>query len=82
MSTINQNTLTQEQIAKAMACKTADELMALAKAEGFDITKDEAEAYIAEMADYELGEATLKSAAGGAKGNCDVVICYTLQSLP
>ena len=82
MSKINPNTLTKEQTAKMMACETADELMALAKAEGFDITKDEAEAYIAEMADYELGEATLKSAAGGAKGNCDVVVCYALQSLP
>ena len=37
-----------------MQCKTADELMALAKAEGFEITKDEAEAYFAELADVEL----------------------------
>ena len=31
---INKNELTKEQIQKAMACKTAEELMALAKAEG------------------------------------------------
>ena len=28
--------LTKEQVAKAMACKTAEELMAMAKAEGID----------------------------------------------
>ena len=37
---INKNELTKEMIAKAMQCKTVDELMALAKAEGFEITKD------------------------------------------
>ena len=31
MANINVNELTKEQIAKAMACKTAEELMALAK---------------------------------------------------
>ena len=48
---INRNKLTKEMIEKAMKCKTADELMKAAKAEGFDITKEEAEAYMAEMAD-------------------------------
>ena len=41
---INRNKLTKEMIEKAMKCKTADELIALAKAGGFDVTKDEAEA--------------------------------------
>ena len=62
---INKNELTTEQIEKAMKCKTADELMTAAKAEGVELTKEEAEAYIAEMADYELDDETLKSAAGG-----------------
>ena len=62
---INRNELTKEQIEKAMACKTAEELLALAKAEGIELTKDEAEAYMAEMADYELTDAELKQAAGG-----------------
>ena len=44
MATIDRNTLTQEQIQKAMACNTADELMKVAKAEGFDLTHEEAEA--------------------------------------
>ena len=65
MANINVNELSREQIEKAMACKTAEELMAAAKAEGFDITKDEAEAYMAELADFELDEKTLAKAAGG-----------------
>ena len=62
---INKKEITNEQIMKAMKCKNADELMKLAKAEGFDITKDEAEAYMAELADVELDEEQLKKAAGG-----------------
>ena len=65
MAKIDKNTLTKEQIKTAMNCKTADELLNLAEAEGVELTKDEAEAYIAEMADYELDDETLKSAAGG-----------------
>ena len=62
---INKKELTKEQFAKAMQCKTADELMALAKTGGFDIIKDEAEAYMAERADVELDEEQLQKAAGG-----------------
>ena len=43
---INKNELTKEQLQKAMACETAEELMAAAKAEGYELTKDEAEAYL------------------------------------
>ena len=39
--------------------------MALAKTEGIEITKDEAEAYLAELADLELDEKMLKGVAGG-----------------
>ena len=70
MAKINKNELKKEQIEKAMTCKTADELMKLAKAEGYEITKEEAEAYMAEMADVELDEEMLKKAAGGG--------CYDL----
>ena len=48
-----------------MKCETADELAALAKEEGFDITKEEAEAYLEEMKDIELDETMLKKVAGG-----------------
>ena len=62
---INKNEITKEMIEKAMQCKTADELMALAKAGGYEITKEEAEAYMADLADVELDEAALKKVAGG-----------------
>ena len=48
---INKNELTKEMIEKAMQCKTTDELMTLVKAEGYDITIEEAEAYLAEISD-------------------------------
>ena len=39
--------------------------MELAKAEGIELTKEEAEAYMAEMEDIELDEETLAKVAGG-----------------
>ena len=62
---INKNEITKEMIVKAMQCKTADELIALAKTGGYELTKEEAEAYMAELADVELNEETLKKVAGG-----------------
>ena len=71
MANINKNELTKEQIEKARNCETAEELIAAAKAEGIDLTKDEAEAYMAELSDFELDEATLSRAAGGTCYNKD-----------
>ena len=51
---INKNEITKEMIEKAMQCKTVDELIALAKTEGFEITNEEAEAYMAELAARKL----------------------------
>ncbi|MBQ6743468.1 MAG: hypothetical protein IJR05_01770 [Acidaminococcaceae bacterium] len=62
---INKKELTKEMLEKAIQCKSADELMALAKAEGFAITKDEAEAYMTELSDFELDDIALKNIAGG-----------------
>ena len=62
---INENELTKEMVAKAMKCETAEDLIALAKAEGIDLTKEEAEAYMAELADVELDEEVLQKVAGG-----------------
>ena len=62
---INKNELTKEMIAKAMQCRTTQELIALAKSEGIEVTKEEAEAYLAEMDDMELEEEALKKVAGG-----------------
>ncbi|MBQ9258014.1 MAG: DUF2624 family protein, partial [Acidaminococcaceae bacterium] len=49
----NNNELTREMITAAMQCETAEELMALAKSEGIELTKEEAEAYMAELQDFE-----------------------------
>ena len=35
---INKNEITKEMLEKAMQCKTADELMAVAKSEGVELT--------------------------------------------
>jgi hypothetical protein len=66
---INKNELSKEQIMKAMQYKTADELMAYAKAEGIDITKQEAEAYLAELSEFELKDGEVRRVAGGFCGN-------------
>ena len=57
---INKDELTKEMIEKAMQCKTAEELIALAKTGGYELTKEEAESYLAELADIELDGETLK----------------------
>ena len=62
---INKNEITKEMLEKAMHCKTADELIVLAKTSGYEITKEEAEAYLVELTDVELDEAALKKIAGG-----------------
>ncbi|MBR5376347.1 MAG: hypothetical protein IK139_03630 [Lachnospiraceae bacterium] len=65
MAQIDRNELTGEQIEKAMSCKTAEELMKAAAEEGFELTKEEAEAYFDEMSDMELDEEALDEVAGG-----------------
>ena len=59
---INKDELTKEMIEKAMQCKTAEELIALAKTGGYELTQEEAESYLAELADIELdGEVLYRS---------------------
>ena len=62
---INEKQITNEMIAKAMQCETADELIALANSEGIELTKEEAEAYLAELEDFELDSDVLQKVAGG-----------------
>ena len=66
----NKGEFTREQIQKAVDCKTAEELMALAKAEGFDVTKEQAQAFLDEFADRELDEEMMKKIAGGGPHKC------------
>ena len=73
MANINVNELSREQIENAMACETAEELIALAKTGGYEMTKEEAEAYMTELSDFELDDVALKNIAGGE--------CYMRTSL-
>ena len=70
---INKKELTKEMLVKAMQCKTADELIALAKEGGYEMTKEEAESYMTELSDFELEDKELKRIAGGE--------CYMRTSL-
>ena len=70
MKQIKRNEITREQVQKALACETAEELMALAASEGYEMTKDQAEAFIAELSDFELDRGDLKKAAGGGDYWC------------
>ena len=71
MPKINKNELTKEMVEKAMRCETAEDLMALAKSEGIELTKEEAEAYLAELEDVEIdGEMLKKVAGGGCYSDC------------
>ena len=67
---IDKTKLTKEQLAMALECKTAEELVALAKAEGYDITKEQAEAYLDEMENRELDRQDLDKVAGGTGTSC------------
>ena len=70
---IDKTKITREMLAKALECETADELVALAKAEGFTLTKEEAEAYLAELEDMDLDVADLDKVAGGKR------VCYAVD---
>ena len=59
---INKNEITKEMLERAMQCETAEDLIAYAKTEGVELTKEEAEAYMA------LDEENIKKIAGGKDG--------------
>ena len=74
---IDKSKLTKEMLEKAAKCKTADELIALAKTEGFKLTKAEAEAYLNELQNVELDEKALdKVAGGGCYPDCPKDYCF------
>ena len=68
MEKLDLNSFTKEQIALAVKCKTPEELIELAKKYSIEITKEQAEAYLAELENVELDEKALDAVAGG--------ICY------
>ena len=65
MKKLDLNSFTKEQIAMASKCKTPEELIELAKKAGIEITKEQAEAYLDELQDFELDPETLDKVAGG-----------------
>ena len=74
---IDKTKLTKEMLEKAAKCKTADELIALAKTEGFELTKNEAVAYLEELQNVELDEKALdKVAGGGCYPDCPKDYCF------
>ena len=62
---VDKTKITKEMLEKAMKCKTADELIALAKTEDIEITKAEAEAYLDELQNVEIDSEALEKVAGG-----------------
>ena len=70
---IDKTKLTKEMMIKAAQCETADDLIALAKTGGFEITKEEAEAYLAELENMELDSADLDKVAAGSR------VCYAVD---
>ncbi len=62
---IDRNAITKEMLERAMQCKTAEELIELAKSNDIEIAQEEAEAYLAELTDRELDEKMLASISGG-----------------
>ncbi|MBO7048391.1 MAG: hypothetical protein J6W62_05730 [Spirochaetia bacterium] len=74
---IDKTKITKEMLEKAAKCKTADELIALAKSEGVDLTKNEAVAYLEELQNVELDEKALdKVAGGGCYPDCPKDYCF------
>ena len=71
---IDKTKLTREMLEKAAQCKTAKELVALAKTGGFEITESEAEAYLAELENFELDAEELDKVAGGIEA------CYAVNN--
>ena len=57
--------LTQEQIKKALECKSAEELLELAKAEGVAMTAEEAQKYFEAISQQDIDLDNLDAVTGG-----------------
>ena len=63
---------TQEQITKAKAAKSVEELLAIAKENGMELTEEEAAKYFAEWhKEGELSDEELNNVSGGCGGSSD-----------
>ena len=72
------NNLTQEMIEKAKSVNSADELLALAKENGIEMTPDEAATYFAQLnpTSGELGDDELDAVSGGGDGCKKMSLLY------
>ena len=76
---IDKSKITKDMIERAKQCKTADDLIALAKSAGLEITKEEAESYLAELENIELDNIELDKVAGGScYMDCNEIRCRFL----
>lgn len=56
---------TEEQLKKAAECKSVEELLELARTEGIELAKEEAEKFFASLKDEEINLDDVKKVAGG-----------------
>ena len=78
---IDKTKLTKEMLEKVVMCKTADELIALAKENGVELTVKQAEEVLDEIKDVELDEKTLDKIAGGKGVNMHDIGAFCKKSL-
>lgn len=69
MPKIKGKEISRDVLAEAMRCNSPEELMKLAKEQGVEITKEEAEVYISEIEDVDLDGEMLRQVAGGWSEN-------------
>jgi len=68
--------VTKEQFAKACECKTPEELIAFVKQElNTDLSREEAEKFLAQVADQKLSLDEVDNVAGGVCGAAVSVAC-------
>ena len=76
---INPNEISKELMAKAQACETPEELMKLAKENGYDLTKEQAEAFFAEGGTVDLSDEDMEKVAGGRVGGLCTDHCQMVR---
>jgi hypothetical protein len=70
---------TKEQIEKAAACKSSDELLTLADSQGISLTKDEADKYFQQLSGVALSADDIEGVAGGCASHlCGADACANL----
>ena len=68
---------------KALACKSAEELVSLAAEEGLTLSQEQAEELMAKLqGDADLSEEELEAIAGGCGGGGDGCLCRAHHGCP